>query len=265
MAGSVFLRTLRDLRLSVLCWSTLLALSSIANVAAFPAIQDLPELTDFIKKLPRVIQAMIGDPEALTGPKGFLRLKLFSSWLLHLLSLFAILFASSAIAGERERGTLDLLLAQPVQRWRVVIEKFAALFVALLMTCAVVAAGLVAAAGAFNVDVDRGWLVLSTFNTVPLALVFGAATLLASCNLRRARPALIAGALLLAGSVFVQTLSPLATSLRFLRPLTPLYYHDLSLPLDGELVLGHVALLFAFAAGLLVAAGWTFQRRDLTS
>ena len=46
--------------------------------------------------------------------------------------------------------------------------------------------------------VDRGWLVLSTFNTIPLVLVFGAGTLLASCNLRRARPALVAGALALA-------------------------------------------------------------------
>jgi ABC-2 type transport system permease protein len=265
MSGSVFRRTLRDLCPAIAGWGALLALTSMGNVAAYPAIQDLPELIALIEKLPRVIQAMIGDPEALTGPEGFLRLKLFSSWLLYLLALFAILQASPLIAGERERGTLDLLLAQPIARRRVVLEKFAALALALLVICALVAAGLVAAARLCDVEVDRGWLVLSTFNTAPLALVFGAATLLASCNLRRARPALITGAALLAGSIFVQTLAPLSAALRSLRSLTPLRAHDLSQPLNGDLAPGYVVLQLALAAVLLAAAAWTFERRDLTS
>ena len=265
MAGSVFARVLRDQRWSLVGWSAVLGLPAVANVAVFPSIQGMSELTDFIRSLPPVIQAMIGDPEALTEPEGFLRLKFLSSWLPYLLSLFAILQASAAIAGERERGTIDLLLAQPIERWRVVTEKFAALGASLVLLCAVVATALVASATIVGVEVDRGWLVLSTFNTIPLVLVFGAGTLLASCNLRRARPALIAGVLALASTVFLETLAPIAGALRPLRPLSPLHHFDRSLPLGGELAPGPVLVLIALAAALLAASVWTFQRRDLSS
>src|SRR6266511_3108146 len=53
-----------------------------------------------------------------------------------LVSVFAVGFASGAVAGERERGTLEVLLSRPLSRRRVYATLlFAALgFVALVLT-----------------------------------------------------------------------------------------------------------------------------------
>jgi ABC-2 type transport system permease protein len=50
-----------------------------------------------------------------------------------LLIIFTTGIGARAIAGEEESGRLDLLLAYPVSRTRVVVQRFAALVVATLL------------------------------------------------------------------------------------------------------------------------------------
>ncbi|MCS7312089.1 MAG: ABC transporter permease [Acidobacteria bacterium] len=49
------------------------------------------------------------------------------------LSLLAMVFTFDSIAGEKERGTLGLLMAQPVARWQVVVGKVLGAYVLLLI------------------------------------------------------------------------------------------------------------------------------------
>ena len=52
-----------------------------------------------------------------------------SSLGVYLLPLLALMLSFDAVVGESERGTLNLLLAYPVDRWQVILGKFfAALF-----------------------------------------------------------------------------------------------------------------------------------------
>ncbi len=45
----------------------------------------------------------------------------------HVLSLLALIFAYDAIAGERERGTLRLVLTHPIRRWHFLLAKYISL------------------------------------------------------------------------------------------------------------------------------------------
>jgi len=67
------------------------------------------------------------------GDLGFQSFSRTSASLLNLCLLLAPLIALSlgagAIAGERDRGTLTYLLAQPLERWELLLGKFAGLFV----------------------------------------------------------------------------------------------------------------------------------------
>ncbi|MEM7308459.1 MAG: ABC transporter permease subunit [Planctomycetota bacterium] len=261
----MFRKTLRDLRGQVFGWGLGLAVPSVAMILFFPYVRDLSELEDLLRALPPAIQQMVGDPAALTGLEGFLRLKLYSSVLPLFLGAFVVMAAASAIAGERERGTIDLLLAQPVRRWRVVVEKFAALSVAVAVVCAFVAGGLVVGASLADVEADRGWIVLATFNAVPLGMVLGGIAFVASCCLSRARPVLVIGGVVIAWSLLLETLVPMVDTLRPWRPLSPLYPYAESLPLAGGVQPGYVVLQLAFAAVLVAAAAWIFERKDLVS
>jgi ABC-type transport system involved in multi-copper enzyme maturation permease subunit len=56
----------------------------------------------------------------------------FCTILVYILSLFAMLFTYDACSGERESGTLKLVLANPVHRWKVLIGKLIGVCLTLL-------------------------------------------------------------------------------------------------------------------------------------
>ncbi len=83
--------------------------------------------------------------------------------------LVALALGAGAVAGERDRGTLTYLLAQPVERWEVLVGKYAGLAVsiAIATTGGFAIAGLVIAL--YSASMDLGTYLL--FLVLVLALV----------------------------------------------------------------------------------------------
>ena len=264
MLRSIFLKTLRDLRGQILVWCLALGIPSAAVIAFFPSLQGATELQDFLRILPEPIQRMIGDPSLMATLEGFLKMKLFDGSLPMLLSLFAIIHGAAAIAGEQERGTIDFLMAQPVSRPRVVLEKFAAIAAATVVIAAVISVGLVAGTLIAGLEADLGWLVLATFTLVPCALVFGALALVGSCVFRRPRHAMMLSGAVFGWSLFLQMLFPMTGAPQPWRTLSVLYYGSASLPLGQGLQLGYVMVLLVLIVVLVGVSVWAFQRKELT-
>ena len=264
MLRNVFLKTLRDMRGQVLGWGLTIAIPTTAMILGFPLIQSTLDVEELFKFLPEPIRKLAGDPSALTGLAGFLKLKLLDSYLPILLCIFAILQGAGAVAGEQERGTIDLLMAQPVKRWRVLLEKFAALAAAIGIVCAMISTGMAAACLITDAEADLGWLILAVFNSMPLVLVFGAIALLGSCVFRRARHAAMLAAVLFIWSFFLTLLIPLAEALRPWGKLSLFHYYTESLPLNQGLQAGPVAVLLVLLLMLVAAALFAFERKELT-
>ncbi len=68
------------------------------------------------------------------------------------LAFFPILALAGAIAGAEERGTIDVLLGNPIPRWQLVVGSFVAMALSLLAICAVV--GFLTWGTAVLMDVD---------------------------------------------------------------------------------------------------------------
>lgn len=100
------------------------------------------------------------------GTLGFENFSRTTASLLNLCLLLAPLIAltlgSSAIAGERDRGTLTYLLAQPISRWELLLGKFFGLFasIAIATVAGFGLAGVVIAAYASSMDVGTYVLLL---------------------------------------------------------------------------------------------------------
>jgi Cu-processing system permease protein len=93
---------------------------------------------------------------------------------LFLAPLVSLVLGASAIAGERDRGTLEYLLAQPVTRRQLLLGKYLALLTALG------AATLVGFAAAGAVVAGRaGWSALAHFLVFPLLAILLSAAMLA--------------------------------------------------------------------------------------
>jgi ABC-2 type transport system permease protein len=168
------------------------------------------------------------------------------------------------VAGDEEAGTLDLLLAHPVSRQRLALQRFAALGAGLVIVTALLWLALVALIGPAGFDgVGAGDLAAMSLHLVLFGLLFaalayavGAAT--GSRVLALAVSAGVAVLGYLANSVF-----PQVQGLEWVRNLSPFAWLLGGSPLVNGVQVGH-AVTLALATAVLVAGGtWAFTRRDV--
>lgn len=263
MLRNVFLKTLRDQRRAVLWWGIGLIAAALYTVGLYPGIRDsASEFTRIMQQWPPAMKAMLGGFD-LTSPVGYLQGYIFSYIAPLLFLILTIGFGGNAIAGEEKRGTLDLLLSNPLPRWRVVAEKFAALVVYLIALAFVLWLGVAIGVRVIAMDISLGRLGEATVSSVLLGLAFGALALAPGCA--RGNRGLSIGA---AGAVAVAAylLNSLGSLVEGLKPygkLSPLYYYISAEPLRNGLDLGHAAVLVGLTVVLLAVALLAFERRDL--
>jgi ABC-2 type transport system permease protein len=198
----------------------------------------------------------------IASPAGYLNSRVFALMAPLILLIFSIGAGAGAVAGEEERGTLDLLLAQPVRRRDYVIQRVLAL--AALLTALTIVLLATVALGSLLVDLEIGFgrLVAAALSVGLLALLFGAIALAAGA-IRPGRSRAIAIAAGLAVSAWI--FDGLAQSIDALEPWRPLspYYHALGQnPLRNGTLWGGWALLFAAAAIAAALAAAGLERRD---
>jgi len=129
MLRNIALKSLRDIQRGFLWWSVGLAGFVALIVSVWPTVHSNPGLNKLAQDYPKALQAFLafGGAVDYSSPAGYLGIELFSLMVPLLLLVAAIGTGAGSIAGEEERGTLELLLANPVSRTKVVLEKTVAL------------------------------------------------------------------------------------------------------------------------------------------
>ncbi len=264
MLRNIFLKTFYEHRRGLLWWAVGLLGYAAMIVGFYPAMDQMPDLNQMLEMAPKeLMAAFVGELTDLTSPAGYLNSQIFFFLGPLLLIIFAVGLGSAALAGEEERGTLDLLLANPVSRARVVAEKLAALIALTLGLAAALWLGLAVGAPLVKLEIAAGRLAEATLGTVLLALVFGVLALaLGAAAGNRGLSLGVASAL----AVVTYLLNALAAVVKGLKPyrvLSPFYYATGADPLTNGLNWNHMAVLAALIAVFAAAAWVSFQRRDL--
>ena len=264
---SVYRKTIWEKRRSIWVWAGGLGLLAAVTIAFWPTIRDgqPDQLQALIESVPEALLAAFGITDAaslLTGA-GFLTSRVYGGIGLILIVAFAIGLGRAATAGEEASGTIDLLLANPLRRTRVVTQKFWA-----MCTLVVVVALVLFAVTLFgDLIVDLGLtlegIAAANVGLALISLVFGALAM--AVGSARGRPGTAAG---VAGGFAVGTflLNGLGASVDVLEPFRPLspffWYQQDSPPLGAGFystfwLLGLTVLVFVAAAAVL------FRRRDV--
>jgi ABC-2 type transport system permease protein len=181
--------------------------------------------------------------------------------------VYPVGFAAVAIAGERQRGTLEVLLSRPVSRRAVFLTLLLAILGIAVVTTAATVVGTIAGAAAYGLvgDLDLGEHVFLVANTVLLLAALTGISLAASASFDRLTPALgVALAVVLVAYV-VELLGQLWPDAEFLGPYSPFHYLRPFEILSGRAEPADLAVL---AGVFLLATGyglWRFPRRDLAA
>jgi ABC-2 type transport system permease protein len=261
---NIILKTLRDRRRSMLLWGLgLLALAAMM-IAFYPVIRHATFISEYLESFPEEFMALFaGEVTNYASPEGYLNSELFFLMYPLLLLVFAIGFGSGAIAGEEEQGTLDLLLSNPLNRWRLVLEKFTAMVVCTLLLVVVFWATLAIGGAIIDMGLNLLRLAAVCFSGFLLAIAYGAIALAAGCARgKRGLSIGVAGALGVYGYM-LNALAPLIDWLEPFQVASPFYYYIDASPLFNGLNPLHAAALIGLTALLLGIAIVTFERRDL--
>ena len=184
-----------------------------------------------------------------------------------LLAVFAVGAASMAVAGERQRGTLEVLLARPLSRPAL----YGTITVALLLVVAVALAALLAgfATGAavqgVADDLAIGWMPVVFLNGLLLWGAFTTFGLAASVTFDRVGPAIGLTLAYLILNYFLEILGSLWTDVAWTQEYSLFHHFNASEILVGELdpldlVVTGVAFVVPIVWALVV-----FPRRDLAA
>ena len=262
MLSSVFTKGLRDQWRTLLAWLVAVAAYALLIAAFYPTVaKSMAAMQDIADKLPQALRdAFIGSD--MTSAAGWLDTKLLSIMAPVMFLVYAVGAGARSIAGEEEDGTLDILLAQPVSRTRVALEKYAVLVTGVALLTAALWATLAVSAPAFTMHIGAGRLLEGCLSVGLLTLAFGSvAFLVAAAGGRRGLAAGVAGGL--AGAMYlVNILAPEAGALQRLEPLSLFHYYGVA-PLTEGLPASHAAVFVVISLVCLGAALVAFGRRDI--
>ena len=184
-----------------------------------------------------------------------------------LVSIFAIGFASSSVAGERQRGTLEVLLARPISRRAVYVTLLAAVlvFVGLVLVASILGTVLGSAIVGVGGELAVERLPLLWLNGMLLWGSIAAIALAASVSFDRLTPALGATLAVVVVSYFVYVLASLWPDAKGLEPYSIFNYLASRDILNGTVNLAGFAILTLVGAIAIGVALVVFPRRDLAA
>ena len=184
-----------------------------------------------------------------------------------MLAIFAVGAAALAVAGERVRGTLEVLLARPISR----LTLYWSLLVALLLTVVVVLAALLggmiggsAATGLLD-ELDMAQMPLVFLNAFGLWAAFTTFSLAASVTFDRPGPAIGISLAWLLIHYFLEILGSLWTDAAWTQEYSLLHHFNPGEILEG--MLDPIDLVIVFVAALVPVAYaiYVFPQRDLAA
>jgi ABC-2 type transport system permease protein len=254
-------------RLRSLAWwgAGLVALAAI-TVVFWPTISEQQEqLNQLVEGYPEALVALFagGGTLDLASEAGFLDSQLFAFMLPVVLLVFAVGFGAAAIAGEEERGTMELLLAHPLSRRRLVAEKGAALAVSAAALCGLVFLAVWLGGLAFGMDLAAGRIAAAVVALFLLTVGFGALALAVGAATGSRALAIGVSAAVALGAYLLQSLGALVDRLEPWTVLSPFAHYASGDRLREGADLGAFGLLLALALLLAAAAAEAFARRDL--
>ena len=263
MFSSIYIKTLHERRKAIVFWSLGLFAFALFIGLLYPSIDDIEGFEALADDMPDIFQALVGEINDITSPAGFLGAELYSLMLPLGLSILAIGFGASAVAREEETGTIELLLATPTSRTRIIIEKIAALATILLLAAAATWMGV--ALSTLLVDFDVSLVDAWWASVIAASLAFSFGLLALAITAWGGKRGLAVGvmAAFFTISYFGNTLAVMVEAIESMRYASLLYYYDGPGVVAGDVSLGNILLLSAVSVLGLLMSVVGFNRRDV--
>lgn len=262
MLRSVLGKSLWDQRRGILMWAVAIAGVGVLYAAFWP-LMDNPEMAAVLDAYPPELLNALGFTDV-TSPAGYLGATTFGLLGPILTLVFAGALGVRAVAGDEESGRLDVLLAYPVERWQLVLQRAGAIALALVPATLLLYVALLIAAGPADFSsIGPTNLAAATVQLGLLGLFFGSLGLAVGALTGSRGAAWGAVAVVGVLGYIANTLGPSIDAISWSQNFSPFYYYSRGTPLVDGLQVGDSLILVAAALLGVVIAVLGLQRRDI--
>ena len=222
-----------------------------------------PQVTaDAADSVPKAMRGFGFDD--MSSAAGYLQGAVFGLLIPLLVTFYGAATGARMISADEDSGYLDLLLAHPIGRTRLLLHRFAALAAGAVLTAAVVLGAVLAVRTSADLGaVSVEGFVAQAVNLALLAVLFGALATGIGAASTAGRAAVFG---ITAGTgVLTYAIHGFAPQIGagWLRYLTPFHYYIDGEPLKNGFQFADAGVLAAATAVLIAAGTWRFGRRDL--
>jgi ABC-2 type transport system permease protein len=256
----------RDRRGSAIGWVIGIGAYIALNILVYSSISaQAQSLNKALDNLPPAAKALFGSSGDFLSPVGYLNSKLYYLILPLLFTVLAINLGNHLLAREEQNGTLELLLARPISRNRLLLAKLIAGFIVLVGIGLISLLVTIICIQAINYDVSLWRVTQATGLTLLMSLLFGAVAwaLVGIGRFGRRTSTMIASFVAL-GSYLFTSLEGFAHWLRWPAKFLPYHYYNPTAVLNGAYNWWN-AVGFAIATVIILAIAFIgFRGRDLS-
>lgn len=253
LLGSVFAKNVRDLVWPVAAWSVGLAAYCVMLIAT--TNQTLGPIRDMMKNVP-MLALLAGN---LATAEAFLSFALFI-YLPILLAVFSITQVISW-ADDEEDGRLELLASAPLPRVQILLGKYMALLLAILVIVGVTGGAMMLSAATSGVELNSGKLVGALVAIVPPTFAVGAFGLCAATWRKRPSTAVPITVGLVAVMFVLELFAPILNLPEAVLNLS--VFHLYGRPLSDGVKWGNIAMISVVAIALFAGSLVGMNRRDV--
>lgn len=260
MFHNVYLKSLYDARRGLIGWSIAITVLVLLESALWPSVRDM-DLAQLYQSFPDEMRKFFNLDAMVTGT-GFLNAELFTLLLPALFLVYGIGHGARALAGEEERGTLELLLVTPISGSRIVLEKAFALATSIAALGLVLFTATLLGSLAFGLGISASAAASGALAMTLLGLEYGVLALAAGALTGRRATALAIAASAATAAYVVYAVGLVLPRFESWQPYSPIHqaFHDG--PLGAGLPLSYLWLV-AGSAVLVTLSLPTLDGRDI--
>lgn len=259
--SSIWAKTVSDYQVILLITSV--AMFLIMGVLLGPAYASLsPEALNAFQGFPEELFALFGGGDMST-PEGWYTLETFGLMAPLAVILVTAAMGAGALAGEESRRTMGLLLASPVSRSRIVIEKTATMVLFGTVVGTVTFAGVTLGSVLGGLGMSIGNIAATSALQVLVGLVFGALALALGAGTGRKSVALYGAAGAALAFHLLTSLTKISDVFAEIAWLSPFHFYLGTDPLNTGMDWGNAIVLMALSVLFFGLSLVLFQRRDI--
>ena len=260
MFNSIVRKTIYEKRWSLAIWYVGLFATTVLIMLLFPTLRDT--FGKALNDVPESIRGILGDASTYQRIEGFIDIQVMAQ-MVFMTIIYGIILLTGVLAGDENEGTLQTLLAHPVSRTRVYVEKFIGASILVFIATSSVFTGSWLGAAVVGESIDLVRLGLATGMLFLVTMAFSAIGFaLGAITGKRGIAGAAAGSIAFI-SYLITNLAPSVSALQTVNKFSPYEYFNKPSILDNGVQAGDVMILLGITVACVIAGYVAFVRRDI--